>query len=181
MCTPNQSFLTGMSGTKAVMAQVTPPASTVSIAASSGPVPDPNAFIPDRGYGFRYGSGKTPETTSPDGEQLSQYDSPIKGNGYYGMIPRTDGTDQSSSELSIGVKIGNQILNVPSMAPGLNKAQLSYLTSTPEDQLWSSNKSMMSAIADNAATWAKKRLSAKLPVYATASEEGKFKPVDDGQ
>jgi len=166
MCGPGQQQMTG---TKAATLPV------------QVPVPNPGAPIPDRGYGFRYGSGKTPETTSPDGEQLSEYDQPIKGNGFYGLLSRKDGGKDRSSELSIGVKIGDKLYNVPSMAPGLSQKQLDYLLSTPEDEFYKRDPQMMRGIQDNAAAWAKKRIAAKLPVYATRAEEGKYRPVGGGQ
>jgi len=155
------------------------PAAATTAPVQIAPTPDPSASIPDRGYGYRYGSGKTPETTSPDGEQLSPYDKPIKGEGYYGMLRRKDGSNNRSSELSIGVEIGDKLYNIPSMAPGLNKKQIDYLLETPEDDFWKRDRKMMESIQDNAASWARKRLAAKLPVYATAPEEGKYKPTPE--
>lgn len=131
--------------------------------------------IPDRGYGYRYGTTQVPDTDSWGGT-IPPNDSPIKGNGYYGILRRKDGSNERSSEISIGIEVNGNKYHVPTMVPGLTKEQLNYLLKTPEDQIYTSNKKLMSQIEQNAANWAKKRLEAGLPVFATLPEEGSYKP-----
>ncbi|CAB4120914.1 hypothetical protein UFOVP4_8 [uncultured Caudovirales phage] len=137
--------------------------------------PDPNMPIPDRGYGYRYGSQQMPDTDQWAGK-LPPNDQPIKGDGYYGYLPRSDGSPNKSSEISIGIELGDKRYHVPSMVPGLSKDQLNYLLQTPEDQLYKRDKHTMQAIQDNASKWAQQRIAAGLPVFATAPEEGKYQP-----
>lgn len=137
--------------------------------------PDPRAAIPDRGYGFRYGTQQVPDT-DPWAGTVPPNDLPYKGNGYYGMLPRTDGSPDRSSELSIGVDVGGKHYHVPSMVPGLSQAQLSYLLGTPEDQFFHRDPHVMKGIQDVATRWAEQRIAQGLPVFATATEEGKYQP-----
>jgi len=138
-------------------------------------LPDPTRPYPDRGYGFRYGTQQVPDT-DPWAGTVPPNDLPYKGNGYYGLLPRKDNPSEKSSELSIGVEIGGKHYHVPSMVPGLNQQQLDYLLSTPEDRFYQQNPDMMRAIQGIAQKFAEQRISQGLPVFATASEEGKYTP-----
>lgn len=140
------------------------------------PKPNASMAIPDRGYGYRYGTQQVPDKDAWAGT-LPPFDQPIKGNGYYGYLPRTDGSPDKSSEISIGVELDGKHYHVPSMVPGLNQDQLNYLLSTPEKQLYARNEQMMQAIQQNALNWARQRIASGLPVFATATEEGQYQPV----
>ncbi len=112
-----------------------------------GVKPQPPAQNPDIGYGRR-----------EDGSN--------KGRGFYGMLPRTDGQDQSS-ELSIGVNMGGRERTIPSMVPGLNAEQLRYLLSV--------QKPMRPDITQKAVDFAVQRQQQGKGPFAEPNEEGAYR------
>ena len=98
---------------------------------------------------------------------IPPFDTDIKGLGFYGLLPRKDGSEDQSSEVSIGVTIDGKNYHVPSLVPGLTEGEVAAVLSgvvTPE-------------IERKAAAWAKDRIGRKMPVYAMPHEEGRFKPL----
>lgn len=141
------------------------------------PAPDVSIQVPNRGYGPRFGG-----TAMPDkewGGKIPAFDSSIKGEGYYGMLPRKDKSGWKSSEISIGVEVNGKKYHVPSMVPGLTQGEIDYLLSTPEDQIFTASPDLMHKIQTKAENWAKYRIGKGLPVFATAPEEGAFQPIPD--
>lgn len=112
-----------------------------------GVKPQPPAQNPDIGYGRR-----------EDGSN--------KGRGFYGMLPRTDGPDQSS-ELSIGVEMDGKQRTIPSMVPGLNAEQLRYLLSV--------QKPMRPDITQKAVDFAVQRQQQGKGPFAEPNEEGAYR------
>jgi len=143
----------------------------------NAPSPDVSVPVPNRGYGPRFGGSVLPDKEW--GGQIPAFDNAVKGNGYFGYLPRKDKPDWKSSEISIGVEVNGKKYHVPSMVPGLTQSEVDYLLSTPEEQIFSANPDMMRNIQAKAENWAKYRLDRGLPVFATAPEEGAFKPLPD--
>lgn len=112
-----------------------------------GVKPQPPAQNPDIGYGRR-----------EDGSN--------KGRGFYGMLPRTDGPDQSS-ELSIGVEMDGKQRTIPSMVPGLNAEQLRYLLSV--------QKPIRPDITQKAVDFAVQRQQQGNGPFAEPNEEGAYR------
>ena len=145
---------------------------------SNVPNPDVSIPVPNRGYGSRFGGSVFPDKSEFKGK-IPTFDSSMKGNGYFGFLPRKDRPDESSSEISIGVTVNGKNYHVPSMVPGLTKSEVDYLLSTPEDKIFTTDKSKMNSIQTKAEKWAKFRIEQGLPVFATAPEEGAFKPTPE--
>lgn len=112
-----------------------------------GVKPQPPVQNPDIGYGRR-----------EDGSN--------KGRGFYGMLPRTDGADQSS-ELSIGVEMDGKQRTIPSMVPGLNAEQLRYLLSV--------QKPVRPDITQKAVDFAVQRQQQGKGPFAEPNEEGAYR------
>jgi hypothetical protein len=91
-----------------------------------------------------------------------------KGNGYFGVVKRPDGA--VSTELSIGVDMGNGEEEIPTMVPMLNKKELDHLINGGEPT---------KEIVDKAVKFAIYRKRAGLPVFATPEEEGSYKLPKD--
>jgi len=60
-------------------------------------------------------------------------DGSTKGFGYLGVLARPDGG--VSSEISVGVNLGGQDVDIPTMVPGLDKSEVHWLLTTPTDQI----------------------------------------------
>ena len=67
----------------------------------------------------------------PNQEDL-RADGTQKGTGYLGVLNRPDGG--VSSELSMGVEINGQEVEIPTMVPTLNPEEINYLLNTPADE-----------------------------------------------
>lgn len=86
-----------------------------------------------------------------------------KGNGYYGTIPRLDGSGQVSGELGIGVEFDGKHHYIPSMVPGLTHDEMYQLLSTD---------TMPRSVVDKAVAHARQRIAAGKSVWASPDEEG---------
>lgn len=135
-------------------------------------LPDVSIPVPNRGYGPRFGTQADPDTEW--GGKIPAFDTSIKGEGYYGRLPRLDGSGEYSTELSIGTEINGRRYHIPSMVPGLTLDEMRYLLSTPENDLFTKSPKMMQSIQDKATRFAQMRLERGLPTYATAPEEGAY-------
>lgn len=146
---------------------------------SNAPNPDVSIPVPNRGYGSRFGGLVFPDKSEFKGK-IPTFDNSIKGNGFFGFLPRKDRKDESSSEISIGATINGRNYHIPSMVPGLTQNEVDYLLSTPEDQIFTNDRAKMKSIQTKAENWAKFRIERGLPVFATAPEEGAFSPSPEG-
>lgn len=88
-----------------------------------------------------------------------------KGLGFLGPLRRPDGG--LSSELSIEVGIDGKQIEIPSMVPTLNKKEVEWLLTTPDDQ---QAAIMPKSIQDKAAAWAIKRMKQGKPVFRQDDE-----------
>jgi hypothetical protein len=50
-----------------------------------------------------------------------------KGLGYFGALPMQDGSGRVATEYSIGTRIGDRDMEIPSMVPTLNKEELNHI------------------------------------------------------
>jgi hypothetical protein len=87
-----------------------------------------------------------------------------KGDGFFGALKRPDG--DVSSELSIGVPINGEEMEIPSLVPTLTAPELHYLLTTDGP-----GSEMPRSIVDKAIAHAQQRLAAKLPVWAQPGEQ----------
>jgi hypothetical protein len=136
-----------------------------------------------------------PERWSPNIADVRE-DGTLKGYGFLGLLERKDNPIAFSSEISVGIspkEVGydpekhkgyklldsenGQYLSVPLMVPTLNKKEINYLLTTPEDQLDDSNP-MMKLIRSKAVEFAKGRMEEGRPLFAEENESPKYgKPV----
>jgi hypothetical protein len=100
-------------------------------------------------------------------------DGTVKGLGFFGGLKRLDNPDNVSSEISIGVDWGKGEKLIPTMVSSLNKSELEYLLSTPEEEL-DSNPEMFAQIRKKAARHAMDREQKGLPYFAREGEQQKF-------
>jgi hypothetical protein len=112
------------------------------------------------------------DTWKPDPQNVRS-DGSIKGEGWLGPLKRLDNPNDVSSEISIGVDWGKGEKLIPTMVPNLNKSELEYLLSTPEEEL-DSNPEMFAQIRKKAARHAMDREQKGLPYFAREGEQQKF-------
>ncbi len=101
-------------------------------------------------------------------------DGTMKGRGFFGGLKRLDDPKGVSSEISIGVDWGKGEKGIPTMVPTLNKGELEYLLSTPEDKLNEVNPNLFKQITKKAVRHAMDRESKGLPYFAQEGEQQKF-------
>lgn len=82
-----------------------------------------------------------------------------KGLGYFGLIGRPAG--QYSSELSVGVNLGNREMEIPSIVPTLSHDELNHLIGGGEPT---------TAIMNKAVQYARLRMQQNKPVFATPQD-----------
>lgn len=87
-----------------------------------------------------------------------------KGRGYFGELPRPDGS--VSTELSIGIDFGQGEQEIPLLVPTLTKDEIQHLLS---------GKKATKAIVDKAAGFAFDRIKAGRQPFADPDEEGTYK------
>lgn len=68
-------------------------------------------------------------------EATQGYNGLAKGTGFYGEIPMQDGSGRIMGEKSIGIEHNGKIVEIPSLVPGLSKAQLNYLAKDNDPNL----------------------------------------------
>lgn len=95
-----------------------------------------------------------------------------KGMGFLGLLKTPDG--KVASEYSVGVNINGKNIDVPSLVPTLTRAEVEQtLKATSE------GKFPPDSVIQKATAFAKQRLAAGKPVFATAAESPVVKITDD--
>ena len=89
-------------------------------------------------------------------DSIYRKDGTLKGRGYLGELKRPNGG--VSTELSIGVDFGGREIEIPSLVPTLNKAEVDYLLSIPTDQRLDRKHPVAQSILKKAVDHAKTRL-----------------------
>jgi hypothetical protein len=137
----------------------------------------------------------SPDRWKPNSKDVRE-DGSLKGYGYLGVLKRLDNPKGLSSEISIGIdpkEVGydadkhkgykildsknGKYLSVPTMVPTLNKKEINFLLSTPEDKM-DYKHPMMQSIRKKAVDFAKSRMDEGRPLFAEEHESPKYgKPV----
>lgn len=94
-------------------------------------------------------------------------DGTTKGNGYLGLLQRPDGG--VSSEISIGVNMNGQQVEIPTIVPTLNPAELRYLLSMDV-----SKDRIPPSIVQKAVDFAQHRAANGRPYFAQDGEQYTF-------
>lgn len=94
-----------------------------------------------------------------------------KGEGYFGTIPRTDGSNQISGELSIGVNINGKETLIPTMVPTLTKPELDFLLKADNKALFDRNNPLAVGIVEKARAHAQQRIAQGKSVWAEPGEK----------
>lgn len=101
---------------------------------------------------------------NPTAEEMARWDKRAdgsqKGLGYFGLIGRPDG--QYSSEISVGVNLGGKEMEIPTMVPGLTRAEMKHLID---------GKDPTPAIIDKAVKHARSRIKDGKSVWAGDGEQ----------
>lgn len=71
-------------------------------------------------------SGSEAPFTSSD---LYRPDGSLKGQGFLGELPMTDGSGKVATEMTVGVGIGGEEMDIPLIVPTLTKEELDFITS----------------------------------------------------
>lgn len=113
------------------------------------------------------GRGQMPRSFAEGGRVDRGYgpreDGTPKGDGFYGMLQRRDDPRMRSSEVSIGVDMGDgRETSIPSMVPGLSRQQIDYILS---------HKRPSEDIVRKARDFAVQRRMVDLPYFARPEEE----------
>jgi len=113
------------------------------------------------------GRGQMPRSFAEGGRVERGYgpreDGTPKGDGFYGMLQRRDDPSMRSSEVSIGVDMGDgRETSIPSMVPGLSRQQIEYILS---------NRTPSEDIVRKARDFAVQRRMVDLPYFARPEEE----------
>ena len=93
-------------------------------------------------------------------DDMIRPDGSTKSTGFLGVKKGADGKDMT--EYSVGISIGGQEMDVPSMVPTLTEAELNRILS---------GKGVNEAIVQKAADHAKKRIKQGKPVFWGEGEE----------
>lgn len=96
-------------------------------------------------------------------------DNTEKGFGYFGPLKTKD--KRVMTELSVGVNIGGDEVQIPTITPAISKDDVDYLLA---------GNAPTREIVDKAVKFALGRLNSGLPVYATKEEEGLYSFGKDG-
>lgn len=97
----------------------------------------------------------------------NRIDGTPKGNGYFGVLRRPDG--KVSTEISVGVDIGDGEEEIPTLVPTLERYQVEHLLNGGE---------VTTEILDKAVAFARERKAKKLSPFASRLEEGSYKLPD---
>ena len=114
----------------------------------------------------------TPQKLKPGEYDDSQWglrpDGSKKSSGWLGVYQRPDGN--VSSELSVGVPINGTETDIPTMVPGLTPDELSWLLTTPEDQI---AQNLPQSIMQKAIAHAQQRIaSGQSPFFESPMPQG---------
>lgn len=131
---------------------------------SGGPAAAP-AAAPD------FSNVQSGSPAAPAGPYGKREDGTAKGEGYFGTIPRTDGGNQISGELSVGVNINGKETLIPTMVPTLTKPELDFLLSADKNAIFDRKNPMAVGIMDKAVAYAKQRMSQGKSVWAEPGEK----------
>lgn len=85
-----------------------------------------------------------------------------KGAGFLGVLKRPDG--DVSTELSVGVNIGGKEMDIPTLVPTLTESEIAQVLNLKPGE------PMPEVVVQKAADFARTRLAAGKPVFATADE-----------
>jgi hypothetical protein len=110
-------------------------------------------------------------TTPGAGPYGKREDGTEKGEGYFGTIPRTDGGNQISGELSIGVDINGKETLIPTMVPTLSKPELDFLLSADKNAIFDKKNPMAVGIVEKARAHAEQRIAQGKSVWAEPGEK----------
>ena len=99
-------------------------------------------------------------------------DGSAKGNGFLGLLQRPDG--KVSSEISVGVTINGQQMDIPTLVPTLTRAEVKTLLTVK------SAKDIPDSIIAKAADFAKARIAAGKSVFAGPDESPAYKAPSAG-
>jgi hypothetical protein len=110
----------------------------------------------------------------PKSQNAKRPDGTLKGLGFLGPLKRPDGG--VSSELSIGVGLGGEDINIPTMVPTLARHEVNYLLTTPEDKIQTVDPDLYKSIVDKAVEHAKMRMKSGKSVFAEEGESPKTPP-----
>lgn len=126
------------------------------------------------GYQIDSNPDKSQWDKRPDGSE--------KGTGFLGLLRRPDGG--VSSEISIGVNIGGRETEIPTMVPGLTKAELDHLMTSNPNRLFDGPYDRLPvierSIMDKAMNHARQRMSSGLSPFAQPGEGGPTQPASGG-
>jgi hypothetical protein len=86
-----------------------------------------------------------------------------KGSGFLGTLKRPDGGVMS--ELSVGLPVNGQETDIPSIVPGLTKAELDAILK------WQEGQELPNSVYDKALAFAKQRAAQGRPFFAQPGEQ----------
>lgn len=118
---------------------------------------------------------------NPNDPSWYRADGTLKGPGHLGMMANRGNPGYSSGEISVGAtpqELGPHspapgpegYVDIPSMVPGLDRNQLSYLLDTRTQDLGRNNPRLMGSIEDKARSFAQQRLAQGKSVFASPEE-----------
>lgn len=136
------------------------------------------ALDPQYALEEKLGVGRTLHSTKantpvepPPGGWGKREDGTEKGNGYFGTLPRKDGSGKVSGELGIGMDLGDgKETEIPAMVPTLNKKELDFLLTSGSDALFDKKDPTARGIIDKAVAHAKARIADGKSVWAAPGE-----------
>lgn len=155
----NLQFVTSEKNAKRTRAYVNEVMTNAGAVTTDEPLPQNNYTVPNLSDIRVKEGGYNPRTFGkrPDGSP--------KGAGYLGVLKRPDGG--VSTEVSIGVEIGGQQMEIPTLVPTLTRQEVNTILSLKEGQ------PIPDRIVDKAVDFAKQRIADGKPVFASPEEAPK--------
>jgi len=101
-------------------------------------------------------AGKTALTARDKSNWGKRADGTDKGEGWLGVLDRPDG--KVSSEISVGVELDGQEVEIPTLVPTLDKSEVQYLLENPINST-TFNTPVGKSIMGKAVEHARRRLS----------------------
>lgn len=106
------------------------------------------------------------QASNPKKKKTGNYgnrpDNTVKGLGYFGELPMTDGSNKTATEISVGVNIGGKETLIPTLVPTLTQKEKDFLLEGNDPT---------KKIVDKAAAYAKKRIKAGKSPFAQKGEQ----------
>jgi len=109
----------------------------------------------------QYDFSPKPIPVTPIRPDAIRPDKTLKGKGFLGELPMTDGSGRVMTEFSVGVNIGGKEIDVPTLVPTLTKEEVDYLRSGGE---------VTAPIAKKAYDYAKMRTGSGLSPFKADNE-----------